>query len=63
MALWQGRNFDSINPQWKSRALCYAATAQDVDDAVRGGGRAQDSSGWRDMPAHNVLCCSIDLPT
>ena len=48
-----GATFDSINPATGEIAgVVYTATAQDVDDAVRGGARAQESSGWRDLPAH-----------
>jgi betaine-aldehyde dehydrogenase len=49
----KGETFDSINPaNGEIAGVVCAATAQDVDDAVRGGVRAQDSAGWRDMPAH-----------
>jgi betaine-aldehyde dehydrogenase len=49
----KGETFDSINPaNGEIAGVVYTATAQDVDDAVLGAARAQDSSGWRDLPAH-----------
>lgn len=48
-----GNTFESLNPADGSVAgVVYISTAQDVDDAVRGGAAAADRSEWRDMPAH-----------
>jgi betaine-aldehyde dehydrogenase len=48
-----GETFDSINPaNGEIAGVVYSATAQDVDDAVRGGARAAEAPEWRDMPAH-----------
>ena len=48
-----GETFESINPADGSVAgVVYAATPQDVDDAVQAAGRAVGNPGWRDMPAH-----------
>jgi len=51
-----------IPPNGEIAGIVYAATAQDVDDAVRGGGRGSDIRVARHMRPTNVLCCSIDLP-
>ena len=48
-----GETFESINPADGSVAgVVYAATPQDVDDAVKAAGRAVGNPAWRDMPAH-----------
>jgi betaine-aldehyde dehydrogenase len=49
----KGETFDSINPaNGEVAGVVYVSTPQDVDDAVRGSARAQESPAWRDMPAH-----------
>jgi betaine-aldehyde dehydrogenase len=49
----KGETFDSINPaNGEVAGVVYVSTQQDVDDAVRGGARAQESPAWREMPAH-----------
>lgn len=49
----RGETFESFNPADGTLAgVVYAATPEDVDDAVRGGLAAAESREWRNVPAH-----------